>query len=157
MRTGRNRRRQVRETHQRILDVEDSLRDLREKVKGGADTLSAARSAAFMYIDLLDRACGLSSYVGAISIEVFEEECPLKEKMPRVTWVLQINRMVTELTCKVVEGFLACFGGEQTIAVQAIVEWIGRQGKETSNDAAQRGIDLLAKILTAESNKRNRR
>ena len=158
MRTGRNSRRQVhtkwREVYQEISSFEDCLQDLREKVRTGADPLSAGRSVAFVYIDLIDRALWLLNYVGAIAFDVFEEEYPLEEKMRRITWVVQIHRTLTDLAHKAVDGFCACFGGEQAIAVQAIVEWIGRQRAETSTDAAQRGIDLLAKIITETSKKK---
>jgi len=130
--------------------VEDCLQYLREKVRTAANPLSAGRSVAFVCIDLIDRARWLSNYVGAIAFDVFEDECPLEEKMPLITWVLQIHQMVSDLTRKAVDGFLACFGGEQAIAVQAVVEWIGSQRAETSTDAAKRGIDLLAKIITTK-------
>jgi hypothetical protein len=110
-----------------ITGLDDRLRDLREKATAGADILSASRSAAALHVDLIASGLALQNCVDAIAFQVLDEGCPIQEKTRRLTRVLRMADTVQRIIIRAIESYLSCFGGKESIAIQATAECIKRQ------------------------------
>jgi hypothetical protein len=133
-----------------IHGLEHRLQDLRKKARG-ADPLSAARSAADVQVDLIESGLMLSRCVDVIAFQIFQEDCSLRERMRRTGCLLGIADRLHRTMTRTIGGYLACFGGKETMAIQAATEWIKRARESAPSDPAQEEIDRMVKNIIKKS------
>jgi hypothetical protein len=134
-----------------ISGVDDRLRDLRERARTGVDMLSAANSIAALQVDLIASSLGLLRHVDEIAFQLLEEECPLQERIRRLSCLIRMHSRIQGTILRAFDIYICCLGGKEAIAIQATAEWITRLRERSPADAAQ--IDQILKMMIKKSAK----
>lgn len=139
------------EFYTEIDEVDDRLRDLREKARTGADVLSAASSIAALQVDLIASGLALNRVLADLAFQLLAGECPFEERIRRLQCLLRLTSEVQFIILRSMDAFLSSFGGKEAIAIQATAEWITRLRERSPADAAQ--VDQILKMMFEKSAK----
>lgn len=141
--------------HQQFAEISalnEDVRALREEAKTGADLLTAARSAARVYADLIARGVASLWRVDDLAIQLLRGDYSLWEFSRRTCCVIWLTNMAQNTILSALDGYLSCFGGPKAIAAEATVDWIRRE-REGMSDPAKLEFDHILCLIIESSAK----
>ena len=132
----------------------EQIEALRSLVETDADVRAIGRAAALVHLDGLNRILVYQQQFDAtFGLQFLNSELAPEENLPLISTILRVQRELTEMLLRLLDGFLNCFGGPQAIWLQALDQW-------TTGDPHRRELvlKLVADLVSqAKQSRRKKR
>jgi hypothetical protein len=142
-----------RETSAELQDMDDRLRELREKIENGVEAVSVARSAALLYVDFLARIHSFSAQFDlALGYQLFSPNWTLEENVKRGHAAMRVYARLTGMLDEVITGLFRCLGGQEVITLQAVAHLVAEHPEVgTTISALDQEIQRIAGTIAKKS------